>query len=131
MDDYASTAEPVEVPENTYVMEPTENERFNPEAVKKVVDNILQSSLESQTYDPSTAPHICREICQEINRRIRELGYVRYKCVSQVSIGETRDQGVHLASRCLWDSTLDSSVSCSFKNNSLFCVAMVFGCYYE
>ena len=35
------------------------------------------------------------------------------------------------ASRCLWNEKTDDHVFCSYYNNSLYAVAMVFACYYE
>ncbi|KAJ4460034.1 putative dynein outer arm light chain [Paratrimastix pyriformis] len=58
-------------------------------------------------------------------------GFPRYKHIVQVTIGEVKDQGMRVASRSLWDPKVDSCVSCHFQNNSLFCVAMVFGIYFE
>lgn len=87
-----------------------------------------------------------------------ELDLPRYKIVVQVTIGEMKSQGVRVASRCLWDTDSDNYASYSFKNvsvwvfattlvscaphsllhppplpqqESLWCVAMVFGCYTE
>ncbi|CAM9665951.1 unnamed protein product, partial [Laminaria digitata] len=55
----------------------------------------------------------------------------RYKIVVQVTIGEMKDQGVRVASRCLWDTATDNYASVNFKNQSLWCSAMVFGVYTE
>ena len=43
----------------------------------------------------------------------------RYKVVVQTTIGQMRDQGIRIASRCLWDPTTDNYASCSFSNVSL------------
>lgn len=55
----------------------------------------------------------------------------RYKIVVQVTIGQMKDQGVRVASRCLWDTATDNYTSVQFKNQSLWCSAMVFGVYTE
>lgn len=55
----------------------------------------------------------------------------RYKIVVQVTIGQMKDQGVRVASRCLWDTATDNYASVHFKNQSLWCSAMVFGVYTE
>ena len=44
------------------------------------------------------------------------LGKSRYKIVVQTTVGQLRDQGVRVASRCLWDPTTDNYTSCSFSN---------------
>ncbi|KAI9190756.1 Tctex-1 family-domain-containing protein [Polychytrium aggregatum] len=60
-----------------------------------------------------------------------ELEFERYKFVVDVTIGEFKGQGIRVASRAVWDATTDSYASASFRNATLFAVAMVFGCYYE
>ena len=45
-----------------------------------------------------------------------ELGYERYKLVVQVVLGENRQQGVRVISRCLWDPDTDNFTSYSYKN---------------
>lgn len=43
----------------------------------------------------------------------------RYKVVVQVTLGQMRDQGVRVASRCLWDTAHDNYASASFSNVSI------------
>ncbi|ELU01365.1 hypothetical protein CAPTEDRAFT_90344 [Capitella teleta] len=58
------------------------------------------------------------------------MDYERYKFVVQVVIGEQRGEGVKMGCRCFWDSDSDSYAQDLFLNDSLFCVAAVFGVYY-
>ena len=53
----------------------------------------------------------------------------RYKLVTFVALGENRLQGVRVSSRCLWDAGTDDYATCSFKNDSVFCTAIVFSVY--
>lgn len=59
------------------------------------------------------------------------LSIPRYKFVVQVTLGEVRDQGVRVASRCLWDTDTDNYASYSFKSETIWCNALVFGVYTE
>uniref|UniRef100_H9GC41 Tctex1 domain containing 2 n=1 Tax=Anolis carolinensis TaxID=28377 RepID=H9GC41_ANOCA len=59
-----------------------------------------------------------------------EKGFQRYKMVVQVVIGEQRGEGVNMAARCFWDADTDNYAQDVFINDSLFCVAMAFGCYF-
>jgi len=43
----------------------------------------------------------------------------RYKVVVQCTVGELKDQGVRIASRCLWDTANDNYTSVSYKNVSV------------
>ena len=40
----------------------------------------------------------------------------RYKIIVQVTIGELKDQGIRVASRCLWDVATDNYTSVSYTN---------------
>ena len=62
---------------------------------------------------------------------VAELGYKRYKLITQVTIGEMKGQTMRIGSRCLWDVQNDNCASEVLQNNQYFCCAMVFGLYYE
>lgn len=49
----------------------------------------------------------------------------------QVTVGQRAGQCLRLATRCLWDTAADNGCSASFENETMFCVAMVFGLYFE
>ena len=55
----------------------------------------------------------------------------RYKIMIKVIIGEVKGQGFKVASKCLWDPSLDNFASYQFQNEKLFAVGIVFGTYYE
>lgn len=40
----------------------------------------------------------------------------RYKIVVQTTVGQLKDQGIRVASRCLWDPNTDNYSSTSFSN---------------
>ena len=40
----------------------------------------------------------------------------RFKIIVQTTIGQMRDQGIRIASRCLWDAATDNYASCSYSN---------------
>jgi len=50
-----------------------------------------------------------------------KLKKTRFKIVVQTTIGQMRDQGIRIASRCLWDPTTDNYASCSYTNVSRNC----------
>lgn len=55
----------------------------------------------------------------------------RYKLVIQVTLGQKKGQAMRIVSRCLWDANTDSFASEHYENDSLYCVAQVYGLYYE
>jgi hypothetical protein len=55
----------------------------------------------------------------------------RYKLISIVTIGEKKDQGVRVGSRCVWDKDRDNFASAMFENTHIYAVGMVYAVYYE
>mmetsp|Transcript_111152 Transcript_111152/g.309003 ORF Transcript_111152/g.309003 Transcript_111152/m.309003 type:complete len:134 (+) Transcript_111152:174-575(+) len=118
--------------EPTYHMRPvSEDVRFRPSQVRKACEEVLASVLDGKVWKGEEETIWSVEIAEEIKRRVKAMDIPRYKVVVQVTIGEMKQQGVRVASRCLWDTDSDNYASFSYKNESLWCVAMVFGCYTE
>ncbi|KAJ3195391.1 Tctex1 domain-containing protein 3 [Irineochytrium annulatum] len=115
--------------ENTYAMKP--DRKFQSEPVRKLTEEILKTSLLKVKYDAEKVPDISMKLANEILAAIKKLEYDRYKFVVDITIGEFKGQGIRVASRCLWDTSTDSFASASFRNGTLFAVAIVFACYYE
>ena len=87
--------------------------------MKRVIDAVLQERLTGKEYDEADAKEWSIEISEDVKARVKELAYKRYKIIVQVTIGELRDQGVRVASRCLWATPTDNYASSSFQNVSL------------
>ncbi|KAA6364666.1 MAG: putative outer arm dynein light chain 1 [Streblomastix strix] len=116
--------------ENTYRMAPTAAEKVKFEEIRKIAEAVLNSALEKASYDSQQAQKVSKAISLEIMSKIKDLKYQRYKFATQVTIGEVKEQGVKISSRCLWDPQYDMAVSVKFQNNSLFASAIVFCIYF-
>ena len=114
---------------NTYQMEP--ERKFKPTEIQKLVYNVLEERLEDTTYDPDNCRHLVVSLANEIRHRVKQMGFARYKIVCMVDMGSIAEQGLRVASRCLWDKVQDSLGTATFKNESLFAVGTVFGVYHE
>mmetsp|Transcript_1276 Transcript_1276/g.2972 ORF Transcript_1276/g.2972 Transcript_1276/m.2972 type:complete len:133 (-) Transcript_1276:344-742(-) len=120
--------------ENSFLQKPEEygeGVRFMRGPVQKVLSETVKERLQGTTYDPLRSAQIAKELADMIKERVKSLGYERYKLVVQVTVGEKTGQGIRMASRCLWDTATDNFASDFYENASVFCVAMVFGLYYE
>lgn len=115
--------------ENSYRLEP--RTRFLPDKVEGIISQVLQDALANKPYDPSKCAIQACELCDKIKAAVKQLNFPRYKIVSMVTIGQLQDEGIRMASRCLWNPSFDSYASCSFKNSSLFAVGIVYVCYLE
>ncbi|CAM9824785.1 unnamed protein product [Pylaiella littoralis] len=121
----------VEIVQPTYITKPAEDEKFYPSEVKAVAEKAVHAELQDKEYDGEEAKEWSLNIADTIREGVKTLNAPRYKIVVQVTIGQMKDQGVRVASRCLWDTATDNYTSVQFKNQSLWCSAMVFGVYTE
>ena len=72
-----------------------------------------------------------RNVLTRHNTTQETLNVNRYKLVVQVTLGQMKDQGVRITSRCLWDTQTDNYASIDYKNEFIWGSAMVFGLYAE
>ena len=96
----------------------------------------MNANLEGKSYNDADCRDWSEDIATEVREAIKsELNVPRYKIVVQASIGEMKDQGVKVASRCLWaggpDKGTDNYASASFKNESLWASVVVWALYCE
>ncbi|KAF7202446.1 dynein light chain Tctex-type protein 2B [Nothobranchius furzeri] len=115
---------------NTYLIRPNYQDKFKPATVKGCIREILKEQLSGVQYVPDNVQELTRSLAESIKNKVKEMVHDRYKLAVQVVIGEQRGQGFKMSSKCLWDSDTDSYAESVFMNDSLFCVAAVFGCYY-
>lgn len=115
--------------EYTYQLEPKEDERFMPGAVRRVVQEVFQEKLDGSSYNPAIAQTTAVEVCSIIRQRIRKIP--RYKFAVQVVLAENKGQGLRVCSKALWDDQFDNYSTYTYTINNLIAIAMVFGCYFE
>eukprot|EP01038_Epipyxis_sp_PR26KG_P007800 gene7800-10595_t len=115
----------------TYRMEADEEERFYQSKAKAIGDKIIADELTNANYDEEEAKIWSLNISDKIREALHEsLGKnQRYKIVVQTTIGQWRDQGIRVASRCLWNPDSDNYASCQFSNATLFCCVLIFALY--
>jgi hypothetical protein len=133
---------PIEVILPTYIMKPSQDEKFYPSKVKEVAEQVLKEEIDGANIDESFMKEwaenseemeaLTKDIADRIKIQCRtSLKMPRYKLIVQVTIGQNKDQGVHIASRCLWDTSTDNYASCQYKNSHIWASAIVFGMYTE
>lgn len=117
--------------ENTYKIDPDEGKEFRAKQIETVVNNILEKELCNEKYDKERCKNLACDLTILIKSKVKSLGFSRYKIICNVVIGQCSDQGVEMASQCIWNPSTDNYACSSYKNNSLFVVALVHAAYYE
>ena len=116
--------------ENTYRLEPSR--KFEASKVRAIIEDVLASQLkEDDLYDHKAHRQLVKSLAEIIKGRVKDLKYERYKIVCSVTIGQLKEQGMRIGSRCCWDPKWDTFAEGSFKNKNIFAVATVWGVYYE
>lgn len=113
--------------------------RFYPSKAKSIADKIIADELQNVTYDEEDAKIWSLNISDKVREAVYgilhpkpfqlffsnlfvlsfvvdSLSKARYKVVVQTVIGQLKDQGIRVASRCLWDPNTDNYTACQFSN---------------
>lgn len=117
--------------ESVYVIRPNFKQKFRPAVLQQTIHTILTSKLSSVVYNPDTCSESTREIADEIKSQLKAMDFPRYKFIVNVVIGEIRGEGVKMGARCFWDADADNVAQDTFINDSLFCVAVAYGVFFN
>lgn len=122
-------------------MKPDPEEKFYPSKVKAVAEQVLKEELENDDNEKcwkewsdygEDMEALTKDIADRIKHKCKTTLHIpRYKLVVKVTIRQSKDQGVHIGSRCLWDTSTDNYASCQYKNAYIWANAIVFGLYTE
>ena len=80
---------------------------------------------------PHTHPHTHTHTHTHTSPPPPAINFARYKIVVQSVVGQQKQQGVRVASRCLWDTDTDNFSTYTFTSDTLWCTVMCFGLWVE
>tara|TARA_B100000780_G_C20797980_1_gene316911 strand:- start:215 stop:538 length:324 start_codon:yes stop_codon:yes gene_type:complete len=103
--------------------------RFSSAATRKICEDVLKERLVDVVWDEDECKDLSLNISDEIREKVKAQDYSRYKIIVQCTIGENKQQGVLITSRCLWEPNTDNYAAASFKNDQVWANVMVFCCY--
>lgn len=117
--------------ENTYKMKPDDGKAFFAHRIRTEIFSVLEEYLHDVTYDATYCAHLCCELSLAIKNRVKQLNTPRHKIICNVFISQSSEQGMEVASRCLWDPSADSHACVTYQNNTLVAVGLVHGIFFE
>eukprot|EP01135_Chromosphaera_perkinsii_P009979 Nk52_evm14s1992 gene=Nk52_evmTU14s1992 len=115
---------------NSYIIRPNYKNKFKPREVKTIIREYLAEKLTDYVYNADEIAQMTKDITDDLREKLEDMNVDRYKYVVQVVIGERRGEGVKMGVRCFWDSDTDNCAKEIFTNDSIFCVAAVFGVFF-
>lgn len=118
--------------QNTYKLEPDPNERFKPDAVHHIIQEVLDECLDGEKYNPTQCRNLTQMLTDLIKGRIKDMNFSpRYKYIVTVTLGQDCNQGMSIVSRGLWNKDTDSYAEGVYAKDGIFAVATVYACYYD
>ena len=94
-------------------------------------EDILTGLLDGVTYDVGGVRHLCKSISDAMKSRTKALNIPRYKIVVHVTIGEVGSHSLLQASRCMWNTDMDTHCTVEYKNQSLYACATIYVIYVD
>ena len=114
-----------------YQLKPRTGAKFSQSAVQAVIEEVLRTRFTDVPYVWEDCAQQSKEATAEIQQQLEQLGYRRYKLLAQVTIAEAAQQGLRIASRCLWDTSVDNYAEFTLSTAHMHVNALVFGLYWE
>lgn len=103
-----------------------------PAATAIVEQEVLRTLKDKPWVGEDEAVLAATGIAERVKARaMAELRLPRYKLATYVVVGENLQQGVRVASRCLWDAETDGYATFHYRSDALFCTAILFAVYTE
>ncbi|XP_076134711.1 dynein light chain Tctex-type 5-like [Alosa pseudoharengus] len=104
--------------------------------VSQLLHDFLASRLDGVAYvagtgGPLSAGPLALALSEDLRALVRAICPPRYRLVCTVSLGPAGQEGLMMASRCLWDAHADTCISHTTQTAQIFCVASAFAVYYE
>ncbi|XP_068620600.1 dynein light chain Tctex-type 5-A-like [Battus philenor] len=128
-------SEKTALPKQVRIYQPTyqcnPRKRFNEEIVKKILKQHMEAELQEVEYNDKTIPELCLSLAENIRDAIKEENYDRYRIIPVVTIGQKRQQSVHMFHSFLWDHQRDAFASFNYENCHIYANVVVYGIYLD
>ncbi|XP_031765892.2 dynein light chain Tctex-type 5-A-like isoform X2 [Galleria mellonella] len=113
----------------TYQLNP--KKRFDAEQIQKILQRVVSYELNEVEYSEKQIPELCLSLAETLRNAIKEENYNRYRIIVMVSIGQRRQQSVHIFHSFLWDHERDAFATFNYENCHLFANVVVYGVYLD
>lgn len=117
--------------ENTFRMEPDSQHRMDIARVYRVISSVLETAIAAYTYDAAQAKQFTLALADRIRSQMKQLVCPRYKVVTQVCIGQKKNQDLRMASRCIWDTKWDRHVTITKETANAYVTVIIFCVFTE
>lgn len=124
-------------PPTTYQLKPSTTEKFRPDIIKNLLNEILNDTLQGQTYMSllntmdEQGNGFCDSLAEKIKEHVVGLGHFadRYKYVCHVELVQNSGARCQILAKCVWDDDNDGMACVTYKNEDFYVAASVFAIY--
>ncbi|CDO64945.1 dynein light chain type 2, putative [Plasmodium reichenowi] len=114
------------VEEKIVMSSPEIQDADNDSSNENDTNSCVQNKVIRSNYDK-----IVLKLVDDVEQFMKPYVNDRYKIIVQGIIGENKKQGIHIASKSLWNVETDNYVSVKYVNDYIFVTVMVFLLYNE
>ena len=117
--------------ENTFRMDPNDENRVDLARLRRVVSSVIESSIGGYKYDPNQGKQFSLVLADLVRSQVKHMPFARHKAVVQVVLGQKKGQDLRVASRCMWDLKVDRHITITKETNEAFVSVTIFLVYTE
>ena len=99
---------------------------FNEAVANDVILDEVKLILPNTVFDKS----LCVSLANKIHEKMESLIFSRYKYIVTVTLVDRLNQGIRIASRCLWDKECDNYISLSYDIGEKRLIVIVYATYF-
>ncbi|XP_074640364.1 dynein light chain Tctex-type 5-A-like [Tubulanus polymorphus] len=121
--------EPPKKYEPTYKTQP--DKRVFPEKCQRIISDCFEKKLHDVKYQAQACNKLGKDLATLIKNQVKMLGYKRFRIIVDVMLGPVDNTSVTVSSQCLWNPLTDTYAECSYRNDSIFAVGLVYAIYQE
>ncbi|KAH3850417.1 hypothetical protein DPMN_092828 [Dreissena polymorpha] len=114
--------------ENTYRTDP--DAKFESHRAKNIMSQTLKEWLTGVEYSANVR-NLTTGLTEEIKKRVKALGFNRYKYVVTVTICQDAKQSMQMVSRCMWNKDTDTFAEAVFHTADVHAIATLYALYFE
>ncbi|XP_052776842.1 dynein light chain Tctex-type 5-like [Mya arenaria] len=114
--------------ENTFKTDP--DTKFVSHRAKSVMYETMKDWLDGMEYSANVR-NLTTSLTEEIKKKVKALGFQRYKYVVTVTICQEAEQSMQMVSRCMWNKDTDTFAEVVYHSKDMHAIATLYALYFE
>ncbi|KAK1156908.1 dynein light chain Tctex-type 1-like [Acipenser oxyrinchus oxyrinchus] len=103
-----------------------EETAFVVDDVSNIIKDAVESTIGSSAYQHNRVNQWTSSVVETSLNQLTKLGKP-FKYIVTCVILQKNGAGLHTASSCFWDNTVDGSCTVRWENKTMYCIVSIFG----